>query len=586
MTREGRQEGAVITFRDISEAESTKAALLESEQKFRDLAEKSLVGVYIVQNGLYIYVNPRFASIFGYTSEEIQAQLGPYHLAHHDDLYLVTRNIEKCMSVLAESIDFNFRGIKKDGSLIYVEMLGAITQYDGKPAIIGTLMDVTERTLAEAQLQHQAYHDPLTGLPNRLLGNDRLEHALSKAARLGQRVAVMFLDLDHFKHVNDSLGHSMGDALLVTIADRLSSSVRQADTVARLGGDEFMIILESIDSLEVPVILVKSIQAVLAKPVKVSNQELFVTTSIGISIYPDHGDNADKLIRNADAAMYQAKRKGRSTYAFYTAELTLTSVEWLDLESALRRALVQKELSLEYQPQFDLNTGALVGAEVLLRWNHSERGLISPVKFIPLAEETDLIQKIGDWVLDQVCMQVRVWKQQGYRPPRIAVNVSSVQILRGDLLASVNRSLAENSLAATALELEITENCIMEHTEKSIRILQALRDRGISLAIDDFGTGYSSLAYLKQLPINKLKIDRTLIADANHNRRDEAIAKAVIMLGQLLDLDVVAEGIENEEQHQFVRRSGCGIGQGFLLGRPVPPEILTSLLTFEPNVKE
>ena len=247
---------------------------------------------------------------------------------------------------------------------------------------------------------------------------------------------------------------------------------------------------------------------------------------------------------------------------------------------------MQKELSLEYQPQFDLNTGALVGAEALLRWNHSERGLISPVKFIPLAEETDLIQKIGDWVLDQVCMQVRVWKQQGYRPPRIAVNVSSVQILRGDLLASVNRSLAENNLAATALELEITENCIMEHTEKSIQILQALRDRGISLAIDDFGTGYSSLAYLKQLPINKLKIDRTLIADANHNRRDEAIAKAVVMLGQLLDLDVVAEGIENEEQHQFVRLSGCGIGQGFLFGRPVSPEVLTSLLTFESNADE
>ena len=209
MTRDGRQEGAVITFRDISEAESTKAALLESEQKFRDLAEKSLVGVYIVQNGMFIYLNPRFANIFGYTSTEIQAKVGPHHLAHHDDLYLVTRNVEKCMSVSADSIDFNFRGIKKDGSLIYVEMLGSITQYNGKPAIIGTLMDVTERTLAEAQLQHQAYHDPLTGLPNRLLGNDRLEHALSNAARLNQRVAVMFLDLDHFKHVNDSLGHPM-----------------------------------------------------------------------------------------------------------------------------------------------------------------------------------------------------------------------------------------------------------------------------------------------------------------------------------------------------------------------------------------
>ena len=347
-----------------------------------------------------------------------------------------------------------------------------------------------------------------------------------------------------------------------------------------------MIILESIDHSEVPTTLVKAIQTTLAKPVKISNQELFVTTSIGISLYPDDGDNAETLIRNADAAMYQAKRKGRSTYAFYTSELTLTSIEWLDLESALRQALARNEFALEYQPQFDLNTGDLVGVEALIRWNHSERGLIPPVKFIPLAEETGLIQNIGDWVLDQVCKQLRLWEQQGYRPPRVAINVSSVQILRGDLLASINRSLAENGIEANALELEITENCIMEHTEKSTQILRALRDRGINLAIDDFGTGYSSLAYLKRLPINKLKIDRSLIADINQDRSDEAIAKAVIMLGQLLDLDVVAEGIENEEQHQFARDNGCRIGQGFLFGRSVSPQVLASLLTLKPKADE
>ncbi|MEH6625393.1 MAG: EAL domain-containing protein [Motiliproteus sp.] len=585
MIRKGVQEGAVITFRDISESEQVKASLQESEQKFRDLSEKSLVGVYIIQNGLFTYVNPHFSEIFGYSRDEIELHLGPQDLSHPDDFKLVARNIEKRISGVTDSIDYSIRGIRKDGSEINIELLGSSTQYGGEAAIIGTLVDVTDRTKAEAKVQHQAYHDPLTGLPNRLLCNDRLEHALNNAQRLNLQLAVLFLDLDRFKHVNDSLGHSVGDALLVSIAGRLNNTIRQADTVARQGGDEFIVILEAIGDSSVASAIAKKIQDAFAQPIILSGHELYVTASIGISLYPEDGTSADTLIKNADAAMYQAKHKGRSTFAFYTSDLTLTSTEWLDLESALRRALVRDEMYLEYQPQIDLNSGKLVGVEALLRWRHPERGLISPIKFIPLAEETGLILEIGDWVLDQACLQISCWQQQGYHSPLVAVNLSSIQVFRGDIVASVEQALVRHSIDPGYLELEITENCIMENTEKSSQVLQALRDRGISLAIDDFGTGYSSLAYLKQLPINKLKIDQSFIADIPHDLSDEAIAKAIIMLGQLLNLEIIAEGVETVEQQQFVHKNGCNLAQGFLFSRPVAPEVIATMLSAQSDAE-
>lgn len=571
-------KGAVITFRDISAAQAVKAALLESEGKFRDLSEKSLVGIYIIQNGLFTYVNPQFAKVFGYTREEIEGRLGPRQLSHPDDFDQVSRNIEKRLSGAIDSIDYSIRCLRKDGELIHVDLLGSRTQFGGEPAIIGTLVDTTARTLAEARVKYQAYHDALTDLPNRLLCNDRLEHALTKAGRLNQYVAVLFLDLDRFKLINDSLGHPVGDALLVSAAQRLKNTVRQGDTVARLGGDEFVVILESLDEQRAPAAVAGKILNALAEPITLAGQELTVTCSIGIAIYPDDGEDADTLIKNADAAMYQAKRSGRSTCAFYSPELTLTSTRWLDLESALRKAIARQELELAYQPLIDLSNGRLVGAEVLLRWRHPEKGLISPADFIPLAEETGLIVEIGDWVLGQACAQLRDWRLRGLRLPRLAINVSSVQISRGGILESVKRVLETYEVDPARLELEITENAIMEHTEKSRRMLQALRAQGVSVAIDDFGTGYSSLAYLQKLPIDKLKVDQSFIAGIPDERGSEAIVKAIIALGRLLELEIVAEGVERVEQHRFVLENGCHVAQGYLYSRPGPAAALEAML--------
>ncbi|MCZ4304481.1 EAL domain-containing protein [Zoogloeaceae bacterium G21618-S1] len=579
MYHDQHHAGAVLTFRDISESEATKAALLESEQKFRDLSEKSLVGIYIIQKGLFTYVNPRFADIFGYTRNEIEFRMGPKDVTHPDDIEQVQRNIEKRQSRVIDSIDYQIRCLRKNGDLIHVELLGSATQYAGEPAIIGTLVDTTLRTEAEARVQYQAFHDSLTDLPNRLLCNDRLDHALNTARRLGQSVAVLFLDLDRFKHINDSLGHPVGDALLETVAQRLKHAVRQSDTVGRLGGDEFLILLEAVEDQHTPATVANKIQHALAAPLKLGEQELVVTSSIGISLFPNDGDDAETLIKNADAAMYQAKRGGRSTYAFYSPEFTLTSTQWLSLESALRRALPREEFYLDYQPQVDLNDGHLVGAEALLRWRHPERGLISPAEFIPLAEETGLIIDIGEWVLNEACRQLRSWRDRELNPPRVAINISSVQISRGDLLATVRKALTTHGVSAHQLELEITENCIMEHADKSMPILHALRELGINLAIDDFGTGYSSLAYLRQLPINTLKIDQSFIAGILKDPGHEAIVKAIINLGQLMKLEIVTEGIECIEQHHFVRDNGCHIAQGYLFSRPISPAILETMFS-------
>ncbi len=582
MYHDQHHAGAVLTFRDISKSEATKAALLESERKFRDLSEKSLVGIYIIQGGLFTYVNPKFADIFGYTRGEIESRLGPKDVTYPDDFDQVQRNIEKRLSGEVDSIDYRIRCLRKNGDLIHVELLGSATQYAGEPAIIGTLVDTTLRTEAEARIQYQAFHDSLTDLPNRLLCNDRLEQALKNARRLDHGVAVLFLDLDRFKHINDSLGHPVGDALLETVAQRLKHAVRQSDTVGRLGGDEFLILLEAVEDPRTPAAVINKIEQALAVPLELGGQELVVTSSIGVSLYPNDGNDAETLIKNADAAMYQAKRSGRSTYAFYSPELTQTSTKWLNLESALRRALARDEFYLDYQPQIDLNNGSVVGAEALLRWRHPERGLISPAEFIPLAEETGIILEIGDWVLGEACRQLHAWHRQGLVPPRLAINISSVQVSRGDLLATVQKALTAHEVDAHLLELEITENCIMEHADKSMPILHALRQQGFSLAIDDFGTGYSSLAYLQKLPITTLKIDQSFIAHIPNNPGNEAIVKAIISLGQLMKLEIVAEGVEHIEQHHFVRDNGCHLAQGYLFSRPVSPDVLEAMFSVSP----
>ncbi len=562
-------EGAVLTFGDISASKKAELALKNSERQFRDLAEKSLVGIYIIQEGVFTYVNPRFAEIFHYSQQEIEGRMGPLDLTHPDDRKEVSANISRRMSGDADSINYRIRCQTRSGEEIHVELYGSRSVHNDQPAIIGTLLDITERTRSEARIQHQAYYDQLTGLPNRQLFSDRLQQSLRTAHRESTRIAVLFLDLDRFKNINDSLGHPVGDALLSSVAGRLNNAIRENDTVARLGGDEFTIILEHISSRTEPATVADKILSALSAPFGLAGHELFISVSIGICLYPDDGHNAEELVKHADAAMYQAKNQGRASYAFYTRELTASSVEWLELETDLRKAVRDQQLHLAYQPLISLNRSRVVGVEALLRWKHPQKGLISPARFIPLAEETSLILEIGEWVIMESCRQLQRWRQLGHSLPLVAINLSAIQLERGNIVATVRHALDSTGVTAASIELEITENSIIRNTEKTVATLNTLREMGISLSIDDFGTGYSSLNQLKELPINKLKIDQSFIADITRDPDDEAIVKAIINLARLLNLEVLAEGVETAEQQEFVRSNGCDFAQGYFYSPPL-----------------
>jgi len=430
--------------------------------------------------------------------------------------------------------------------------------------------EVAERRNAEVRLDHLAHHDPLTGLPNRLMFHEQLRHSLSLAARHQRQLAVLFIDLDRFKEVNDTLGHAIGDQLLVAVTQRLVAHLRTADTLARLGGDEFICVIEELkDSHEAQRVADKLIE-LLSQPFTIREHELFVAASIGICLYPGDGEDVDTLVRNADTAMYQAKAHGRGRSHFYTPEMTREAQERSHMDNLLRRAIEANELSVHYQVKVDMH-GQPVGAEALLRWHSAELGNVSPVRFIPLAEETGFIVPLGEWVLRQACAQMMAWRASGMVMPKVSVNLSVKQIERSDVVDMVRRVLAETGLEATALELEITESVIM-NMEDALSILKGLNDLGVQLAIDDFGTGYSSLAYLKMLPMDTLKIDRAFIIGIGQNTGDEAIIRAIIALARSLQLGTVAEGVDSEHQVGFLRAHGCDQIQGFLFGKPQPAD--------------
>lgn len=388
-------------------------------------------------------------------------------------------------------------------------------------------------------------------------------------------LALLFLDVDRFKNINDSLGHSAGDEVLKQVAKRLKASVRAEDTVARLGGDEFVVLLESLTSADAAAHIASKILAAISQPFKVMNKEFFTSTSIGISLYPDDGNSPAALMRNADSAMYQVKQEGRNSYRFYTEQLTTIARKKAEMESELHKAITNNELILHYQPQLNLETEALVGLEALLRWQHPVKGMIAPDLFIPLAEESGLIQKIGEWVYHTACAQLRTWLDSGLNPPRLAVNVSGAELLQADLLGTIKRAMRTHNIPGARLEVEITENLMMQNLEKGIALINSLRDLGIAIAIDDFGTGYSSLAYLKKLPIHRLKIDRAFVRDLPDNANDKAIAKAIIAMGESLGMEILAEGVETREQQNFLRAQGCTFGQGYLFSRPLPAQAVT-----------
>jgi diguanylate cyclase (GGDEF)-like protein len=430
-----------------------------------------------------------------------------------------------------------------------------------------------ERKRYQEQLEHQANYDALTGLPNRNLLRDRLKQAVH-SQRNARAIAVVFIDLDHFKFINDSLGHSAGDKLLQKMADRLRSAVRDGDTVSRLGGDEFILVLNGQHTEDIIFRAMQRIAGKVNEPITIDGRELIVTCSAGICLYPQDGTDVDTLLKNADAAMYRAKEHGRNNFQFYTAEMNLLVNERLSLETSLRRALERDELLLHYQPKLDLKTGRIVGVEALVRWQHPEWGLIPPDRFIPLAEETGLIVQIGEWVLRTACVQNRAWQDAGLPPVVMSVNLSPRQFRQDALFRSVARILSETGLRPDHLEMEITESMVMHNAEASIAILKGLREIGVHLSVDDFGTGYSSLAYLKNLPIEILKIDRSFVHDINgaSGKKDGVLAQAIISLGHSLKLKVIAEGVEEEGQLEFLKAHHCDEAQGFLFSKPVPPE--------------
>ena len=441
--------------------------------------------------------------------------------------------------------------------------------------------EINERRRIEHNLKHLAHHDVLTNLPNRLLLDARLSHAIERAKRENLQVAVLFIDLDHFKTVNDSLGHEVGDKLLISVSNRLTNCIREDDTVARLGGDEFVVIIEQVHDIDDLGPLLKKIMNVTSGIIPISDHEISISASIGISIYPDDGKTPEQLMRNADSAMYHVKDNGRHKYHFYTKELTATAYNRVILETDLKRAIKQGQIVVYYQPQISLISKEITGVEALVRWQHPDLGLLPPNQFLFIAEQAGLLNDIGEAVLKTACKQMVKWKKMGMPINTIAVNIAGSQIHNTDLVQIVSDTLKETGCNKKWLELEITEDFIIKKSRQAIITLQKLRDLGISLAIDDFGTGYSSLSYLKQLPINKLKIDRSFVKDIDHATEDAALVQAIIAMGKSLNLKLIAEGVENGSHEIFLSAHGCDYAQGYYYSKPVPAEEIEKLFLID-----
>ncbi|MGA2648805.1 MAG: EAL domain-containing protein, partial [Candidatus Sulfotelmatobacter sp.] len=583
----GQTDKLVIVNRDITQRKRTEelllhnAALRHAEEKYRAIFEDAVVGIFqMTPEGRPLSINRALAQIHGYESpEQLMAEVS--NLV--SQLFVGSGQIDELKRVLDEKgvvrsaeVEVHCRDRSRKWVLANVR---AVCDSGGKIVLYeGTLEDITDRKVAENQVQFLAYYDALTELPNRTLLRDRLGKALAGSRRRKDKVAVLFLDLDRFKVINDSLGHSFGDLLLRKIADRLKSQVREQDTVARVGGDEFLVVLTDVkDGTDAAIAAEKIMDAMIAELV-IQGRSFSVSCSMGISIFPEHGADSETLIKNADAAMYSAKESGRNTFQFFSEKMNAEVVERLTLEHGLRAALDKKEFFLVYQPQMDMATGTIVGFEALLRWQHPELGTIAPDRFMGIAENSGLILPIGAWVLRTACSQARKWQDEGLCATPVAVNVSAVQFRQPGFREVVSRVLSETGLACQYLELEVTESLLLSNADMTSSVLRELKGMGLKLAIDDFGTGYSSLSYLKQFPFSKLKIDRSFIRDVAVNSDDAAITTAIISMAKSLSLKVIAEGVENEAQMSFLRKLGCEEIQGYYFSKPLTAEEISARL--------
>jgi diguanylate cyclase (GGDEF)-like protein/PAS domain S-box-containing protein len=566
----------ISTVQDVTDRKLAEEALRESERRYQIMAESSPVGIFrAVPLGHCRYVNRRWREIAGMTAERALAD-GWLAAVHPDDREFVVSTWTLCVQERR-----TFRSecrFKRPGGLttwVFVQAEPVFDSQDELTGYIGSVTDISERKRTEEEIRQLAYYDALTRLPNRVFFLEQLRRALDTARRNGTRVAILFCDLDDFKDVNDTLGHDRGDLLLKQIAGRLSACIRKGDTLSRLGGDEFTLLLPATSGDKEAVTVARKIKRQMARPFDLDGHEVYSTPSIGIAIYPEDGGDVSTLLKHADMAMYVAKSKGRNRYQFFAEDMNRRAQERQALEAGLRRALAQEEFALLYQPQFHAVTGRLVGAEALLRWHHPERGIVLPDQVIPLAEETGLIHPIGEWVLGAACTQAREWQQLGFTDLRVGVNLSGRQFHEPALVELVRRVLEETKLPPSLLELEIPEQVLASDLEESLATLQALRELGVNLAIDNFGTGAASFAALRRLPVNRLKIAGTFIADIADDPRARALAGAILGLAASLGLEAVAEGVENEAQLAVLRELGCQQVQGFHFARPASSQSIT-----------